>query len=233
MAVIQTGSIVSDIRGSVGEETYSRNQGGLYVAARSGPSGEPSANQLAVTAAMTALSAAWSATLSDPNRETWRTYGRQFPTPNRWGKPTITNGYCRFIAVNFPQYIENAAIATLNAPTAPPINMPNLSFTATTAPDEFTIPAPVLTIPAEDSNLWIYTYIGVEQPAGVSFYANPFTKFDCSIRTLDAWQAADLVLLSLPAAFTTAKKIWLRQRIQCATSFAISTPGYASAIFDA
>ncbi|HUW33205.1 MAG TPA: hypothetical protein VM223_16475, partial [Planctomycetota bacterium] len=91
MAGIQLGSIVSDIRGSVGTETYSRGQGGLYVKARSGPTGEPTAKQIQSTDATTALSQAWSDTLTEAQRETWRTYAAQFPKANRWGKHTYKN----------------------------------------------------------------------------------------------------------------------------------------------
>ena len=231
--MIQTGSIVSDIRGSVGDETYSRNQGGLYVKSRSGPTAEPNANRLVITAAMTALSQAWSGTLTDAQRATWRTYAKQYPKANRWGQRTLHNGYNRFVAVNFAKYVQSSAIAFASAPIAPPFNPPDFTFAATTAPDTFTITAPLLNEPNTDHPLWIFTYVGAEQNVGVNFYAHPFTSLSYDVRTLAAWQAAALVVTSDPPAFTTGKKIWLRMRVQCSISGNISTPAQASTIFDA
>lgn len=233
MAVIQTGSIVSDIRGSVGSETYSRGQGGAYVRARAGPGGEPNANQLEITAAMTDLSQAWSDTLTEQQREDWQTYAKQFPKPNRWGRRTLKNGYNRFIGVNFNRYVENDNIATASPPTAPPIGPPDFTHVAATNPDTFSIPYPLLpTLPGTDT-LWVFSYVGAEQNVGRYFYATPWTRLAFSAITVANWKANPLVETSEPAAFTTGKKIWLRIRVQHSTTFAISTPAQAVAIFDA
>ena len=121
MALINLGSIVADIRGSVGDETYSRNQGGAYVRARSGPSAPPNANQLNITASMTALSQAWSGTLTEANRNTWHEYAEQFPRPNRWGKRVLSNGYTRFVSINFPRYVATGLLTRSVAAAKPPL----------------------------------------------------------------------------------------------------------------
>lgn len=233
MAVVRLGSLVQDIRGSVGEETYSRGQGGIVVRQRKGPGGVPNANQLSITDTMTVLSAAWSDTLTEENRETWQTYAKQFPRANRWGERSLRNGYTRFIAINFNRHVEDGTIATVIAPTCPPFNLPNMVLTATTNPDEFSYPAPLLNESDSDHVLWIFTYIGAQQNAGRNFYRDPFQFIDFATRTLAQWRAAPLVVTSAPDAFTTGKKIWTRTRIQCSQCFSISPAAYASAIFDA
>lgn len=233
MAVVQLGSIVQDIRGSVGEETYSRGQGGIIVRKRTGPGGVPNANQIAITDTMTDLSAAWSDTLTQQDRETWRTYAKQFPRANRWGKKNLRNGYTRFIATNFNRYVQTQTIATATAPVSPPLNLPAMILTATADPDRFSFPAPDINESDPTHVLWIFTYIGVQQNAGVNFYKHPFRLLDFSTITLEAWRAAPLIVESDPPAYTAGKKIWTRTRIQCSDSFAISPPAYASAIFDA
>ena len=233
MAVIRLGSIVSDIRGSIGEETYSRGQGGLYVKARSGPTGEPTAKQLASTAATTALSQAWSATLTEAQRESWQTYAKQFPRPNQWGQPSLKNGFTRFIAVNFPQYVQSSAVAFRTAPVQPPFTPPVFSFTATTAPDKFIIPAPLVNICNGSHVLWLYIYVGTEQNVGRNYYRTPYTSLYYTTRAYSIWQYFPLTISVVPAVYTTGKKIWLRMRIQCSECGHISTPAQASAIFDA
>jgi len=231
--VIQTGSIVSDIRGSVGNETFARNQGGLYVRARAGPAGEPSANQIAIHESVTALSQVWSGTLTEAQRETWRTYAAQFPRRNQWGETSLKNGYTRFIAVNFPHHVAADGIGFASAPTAPPLGPTNFSFTATTTPDTFTIPIPLLPAANPDNDLWIFTYVGAEQNQGVSFYRHPFQLLDVTTKTKTAWTAVALTIVVDPPAYTTAKKIWLRLRVQDSATGSLSTTAYASAIFDA
>ena len=231
--MIQTGSIVSDIRGSIGDETYSRNQGGLYVKLRTGPTALPNANQLAITAAMTALSQAWSGTLTDAQRETWQTYAKRYPKANQWGQRTLHNGYNRFVAVNFPKYVQSSAVAFESAPLAPPFNPPDFTFTATTVPDQFTIPLPLFNEQDGLHTLWVFTYIGIEKNTGVNFYANPYTFLSYDTRSYNAWVLNPLIITSAPPAFTTGKKIWLRMRIQCSVCGNISAPAQASAIFDA
>ena len=232
MAVIHTGSIVSDISGSVGTETYSRNQGGLFVKTRKGPTAPPSESQLEVTATITALSRAWSDTLTDGQRETWRTYAAQFPEANHWGERLLHNGYARFIAVNFPRFRNADALATAVAPTAPPFCTPGFILTATTVPDMFTIPKPIINEIDELHTLWVFTYIGIEKTPGVNYYSGPWKFLSFHTRTLQAWTAAPLTVTVAPPVYTTGKKIWLRMRIQCSNCFNISPLAQAAAIFD-
>lgn len=229
MALIVPGSLVSDVRGSIGTETYSRNQGGLYVRTRAGPIGAPTAKQLNRQAAMTALSQAWSGTLNEAQRDTWRQYAHAFPGRNRWGNPTQTNGYCRFVAVNYLNYIRDTAIITNTAPTAPPLNPPLFSFDAFEEESEVTVNLPLdLELP-DDSQFRAYLFAGLSINAGVSFYLHPFTSISTNLKTnavwgLDPWTSAT------DDALIGDKKVYLRMRIQNTITFAVSPPSFASAL---
>lgn len=100
MAVIQVGSIVSDIRGSVGSETYSRGPGGLHVRARSNPSQPESEFRDGAQAIFSEVTKAWSGRLSEAQRQAWQVYGARYPRPNRWGVTSITSGYLAFVRAN-------------------------------------------------------------------------------------------------------------------------------------
>lgn len=131
MASIRLGSVIADIRGSVGDETYGRNQGGLYVRQRVSPSQPPSDERDARQAAMTALSQAWSGTLNQTQRDTWTQYGRQHPLPDRFGRPRDLAGICHFIRCNCQRYRDESAITASTAPTSPPPAMPGFTAAAT------------------------------------------------------------------------------------------------------
>ena len=70
MANIRTGSIVSDIRGKVGSEIYSRNRGGAYVKAYAAPVQPGNANQIAAQTNLSDAVAAWAA-LPESDRIKW------------------------------------------------------------------------------------------------------------------------------------------------------------------
>jgi len=128
MAVIKTGSIVADIRGKIGDEVYTRGQGGAAVRSI-GTWAQPDTDlQLAVRAIMVTLSGAWSSTLSEDQREQWRAYAHANPRPNRWGTLTQTSGYLAFVRHNFHAYREASTIIFPDAPTAPPLYPPNIGI---------------------------------------------------------------------------------------------------------
>lgn len=96
MASIITGSIVSEIRGSVGSEAYSRNAFGPYVKARVSPTNPNTAPQIAARAVITAAVAAWKS-LTDTQRMVYIVQARQRSLINRIGIKTRVTGYNLFI----------------------------------------------------------------------------------------------------------------------------------------
>ena len=139
MALIKPGSIVADIRGSVGDETYSRNQGGLFVRARAAPANPNTPAQQACRAVITALSQFWSGTLTDQQRSNWRQYAHQHPRANRFGDRTLTNGYTRFIRINFHRSRNDLVVPYVEPPPVPPLWPPETTITAKANPDQVTI----------------------------------------------------------------------------------------------
>jgi len=133
MATVKLGSVVSDIRGSIGDETYGRNQGGIFVRARVDPAQPSSTARDATQAAMTALSQAWSGTLSEAQRSTWRTYAQAFTLPDRYGRPKSLGAICHFVRSNAQRYRTDSAITAELAPAQPPLPMPSFGFTAKAA----------------------------------------------------------------------------------------------------
>lgn len=125
MAVIKVGSLIADIRGKVGTNVFSRCQGGAIVRDVGSWVQPDNAAQGDVRDTIEALSKAWSSTLTEAQRESWRTYAHVNPRPNRWGTLTLTNGYAAFIRHNFHSYLDLSALQFASAPTSyglhPPI----------------------------------------------------------------------------------------------------------------
>lgn len=212
MAVIVPGSIVSDIRGSVGTETYARNQGGLYVRARTTPADPNTGDQQACRAAIAALSQYWSATLTDQQRANWRTYAHQHPQADRFGNPHLVNGYTRFIQVNFPRYRIDVAVAFDDPPLGSPIFPPAFTFTADDSADTVTID---LSFPKYGGGLkclQMFAYGGPEVNPGRNFYNGPWRYLGTN-RYNTSWQFVPWTM-AYPWNLTTGQKVFVRMVAQ-------------------
>lgn len=104
MARIVTSSMISDIRGSIGGLTFSRNPAGLFVRSRIKPLNPPTYYSGNPRAMMAAASGSWR-NLSFPDRELWIA-----------AAPPGTTGHNLFVS-----YYINAALVGLSPVSAPPI----------------------------------------------------------------------------------------------------------------
>ncbi len=231
MAVLRTGPIVADIRGSVGDETFARNQGGLYVRARTTPTNPNTQDQQDCRAAMTALSQFWSGDLTEQQRSDWRSYAQQHPQPDRFGNPHLVNGYTRFIQVNFHRYRIDTAVAFPDAPLNPPIHPATFTFTAEATTDTITID---LSFPEWDGgikNLQVYAYGGPEVNPGVSFYNGPW-RYRATNRYNTEWQLDPWTFEHI-AVMTEGKKVFYRIVAQMRDHGELSTSYQTSTIVEA
>ena len=97
MANIRTGSIVSDIRGKVGSEIYSRNRGGAYVKAYAAPVQPDTPLQTGQRARITAAVNAWQG-LSDHERMLWNNLANDPATQDVIELKGKRSGYNLFVA---------------------------------------------------------------------------------------------------------------------------------------
>lgn len=231
MAVINTGSIVNDIRGSVGTETYFRNQGGLVVRERITPADPNTADQQACRAAMTALSQYWSATLTAQQRTDWRKYAHQHPRRDRFGNVQLTNGYTRFVRINFTRYRLDTAVPFAAPPVQAHLHPPQYTFTADDSADTVTIDLAFPTYGGGLANLELFAYGGPEVNAGVGFYNGPWryvarNEFNGSWST-DPW------IIAYPWNLTAAKRVYTRIVAQMSDTGELSEPFQTSVIITA
>lgn len=229
MALIHTGSIVSDIRGSVATETYARNQGGLYVRERKGPEVNTGDNRVECRTVLTAISQRWSGALSETERADWRAYAHMHPGLDRWGKPHITNGYAMFVRHLWYYYHVTGTPYWMTAPTGPPLSQPicTISADSITNTVAFSVPPANFDPPAEW--LTLYAYVGEERNPGVNFYGSPWRKLDWNMFFDGVWWK-DPWTHEYPETLHSGQKLWGRILVQNAATTQLSSPYFPQCI---
>ncbi|GAH35646.1 unnamed protein product, partial [marine sediment metagenome] len=168
------------------------------------------------------------ATLTEQQRDSWRTYARQHPRKNRLGDLTNNSGYQRFLSANFRCKRHDAAIPFLLAPCNPPLAPPLHTITASDAADTVTIALPPNTYLTPFDGLRLWLYLGAETASGVNFYSTPWRYADDNLYT-DAWQTDPWTVPAL-GNLTAGNKIWTKLIAQDNNSGAISTPSPADVV---
>ncbi len=232
MAVVNLGSIVADIRGSVGDQTYARNQGGLYVRDRTGPAGAPTASQIEVTDTITDLSQAWSSTLTDAQRAGWRQYAAAYPKANKWGHPILHNGYTRFIKTNFPSYRGLGSVTFDDPPTEPPLPPFAFDISASAATNKVTVALPPTPAPPASDAATAWAYAGLPKSPGVNFYKAPFALASTNLHLLGTW-LLNPWRITIAGGLTQGDKIWFRFQLQNFTTGALSSHHTAQCVIGA
>ncbi len=186
MANIVLGSIVTDIRGSVGAETYSRGPAGLVVKARSNPSQPVSAKRDQIQANFLAVTQAWSGRLTAAQRMAWRAYGHRYPRPNKFGARTIVSGYLAFVRCNCSIKLINSVAWIDVPPEAGMLPIPTFTVVAFSENGDF-----LLTIrlgPYElFEDLCLVASVGKTTNAGVSYYSTPWQILNAHVYDGEAW----------------------------------------------
>ena len=133
MATILTGSIVSEIRGSVGSETYSRNAFGAYVKARVAPANPNTVPQQDARARLAAAVTAWQG-LSEVDRLSYISEAAGRSNINRLGVKIRVTGYQLFITQHIMYDRAGVSfVAGVSAPIRPSINQSSSIVTSASA----------------------------------------------------------------------------------------------------
>lgn len=115
MAVFNS-PIFSDIRGSVGNMTFSRNRDGAYVKQRTTYGGGSSVPQIAQRGAMNSIVNEWHS-LTMEELISWRIYARAFARSNRLGKSNTPLAFNVFVSCNRDRIMWNNGLRRV----APPV----------------------------------------------------------------------------------------------------------------
>jgi hypothetical protein len=227
MAVIVPGPVVADIRGKVGGVTYSRNQGGLYVKANPDWTQPASGFRDATQDALEFVAKAWSDTLTENQRQSWRIYARAHPRPNRWGHRTLTNGYTFFVRANFYLCVGRETIFYPTAPTLPPPPAPTFTASPSPATNKWSLNIPAITIPPGQDCISYYVYDQLPEPKGQTGTRGPWRY--CSYQFSEPPGAAKNTTFAPSWTIAANQHRALKIISQWYPDGAISTPSYVQA----
>jgi hypothetical protein len=174
MAVIVPGPIVADIRGKCGANTFSRNQGGLYVKANPVWTQPPSEFRDVTQAALRDLTPLWSSQLNEPQRQGWRAYAARNPRPNRWGHRTLHNGYAFWVRANIYTFREDRTTPFTTPPQIPPTGPISWSVVRGTDPDFYDMTIAAQWYPPTDRTLWYFLYDQLPSSLGTTGTRGPW-----------------------------------------------------------
>ncbi len=96
-------ALVTDLSGSVGGMTASRNRGGNYFRARVIPINPNTPFQQAVRGFVAALTSGWNDLLTAPQREGWNFYASEVQIPDSLGEPRNVSGIAMYVRSNVPR----------------------------------------------------------------------------------------------------------------------------------
>ena len=174
MAAGKLASLFADIRGPVGELTFSRGPGGPTIRQRTAGDQPNTEQQQAVRNTLADLANAWSSILTEDHRNTWRAYARTNPRPSRWGQLTQVSGYLAFIRHNSYHHRYTEALLRLGAPTAAPIHPPMLGITIGRPSLTATISLPPEGYADQAQDLHLYIFTGIPFNDGRHYYRGPW-----------------------------------------------------------
>lgn len=115
MAKFTPGPFVSQVSGSIGGTTFSRNRGGQYTRARAIPVTSTTAEALAAKARLSTASSAWQG-LTPGERDAWAFWARANPVTNTLGNSITLTGQQAFVGNHTRMVLADAATLT-----SPPI----------------------------------------------------------------------------------------------------------------
>lgn len=116
MAKIKFGMMMTDARGKLGGQVFSKNRGGSYVRTKVTPSNPQTSAQMAVRGAFASISSAWSA-LTEAGRESFNGFVSAYATTDIFGDLRNPSGKALFQRLN--QNLVNSGQAQINVCVSP------------------------------------------------------------------------------------------------------------------
>lgn len=97
---VQYGGGILQMRGSVGAQTHSRNRYGNYIRTKTNPVNPATNRQNEVRNNLSALVARWQETLTQAQRDNWKTYADNVAFTNGFGESMNLTGFNHYIRSN-------------------------------------------------------------------------------------------------------------------------------------
>ena len=166
MALIQTGGGITDIRGSIGGNTFSRSAAGLIARTRRKPVNKNTSGQISARARVSQLTNAWNHTLTEQQRADWRAYAAGTPGTNKLGQTITLSGLNMFLKVNA---IRRALVLAMVAAAPLELGMASstpLVFSASAAGQDISLSEPVSGWDKDTDDDYLKVFAALPQQGG-------------------------------------------------------------------
>lgn len=201
----------TQISGSIGGTTHSRNRFGAYIRSRSVPVNPNTARQVAVRNAVRSLTIAWQVTLSQAQRNAWDVYAANVSWVNKLGQSVNLTGLNHYIRCNTPR-VQNGIARVDAAPVIFNLATAELALAATAseATQDLTIDGDAAGAWIGEADAWQFFSMGLPQNGGIGFFGGPFRQVTA---TPGAGPPPFPVVIAAAFPFAAGQRIWVRSRI--------------------
>lgn len=203
----------TQMSGSAGGTTHSRNRSGAYIRNRSMPVNPNTARQVAVRNAVRSIAIAWQNSLTQAQRDGWNWYANSDGTTwtNKLGQTISLTGLNMFIRSNTPRVMNG--IARVDAP--PVIEglataELALAVTASEATQDLTINGDGLADWVGEADAWQFMFMGTPRGSGIQFFGGPYRQITA---VPGAGPPPFPVVIAAAFPFAAGQRIWVRTRI--------------------
>lgn len=178
MALIKFGGGITEMRGSIAGNTFSRNRYGAYSRARTKPVNPNTSLQQEYRQAVADLTARWAQTLTAAQRAAWNLYGANVVMTNKLGESINLSGFNHYIRSN----VILARIGLTIVDAGPvifelPAQDPAYAITASEATQQITSTYDDTMDWDNETGGYLYFFQGSPQNAQRNFFGGPWRNY--------------------------------------------------------
>lgn len=206
-------SILAQASGSLSGTTFSHNRFGQYTRNRSIPVNPNTSRQQTIRSILTFASAAWSALLTQAQRDQWDVYAAAVPVINKLGDTVYLTGFNWWVASAVARYQAGLTpVAAGPATLVLPDTDPTLSFTASEATQALTITFDDTLTWCDEDNAGLTIFVGQPLSGTRVFFNGPFRYAD-KIPGSSLTPPTSTTTIDSPFVFQEGQKLFIQCRI--------------------
>ena len=213
MALIKFGGGITEMRGSIAGNVFSRNRYGAYARARTKPINPNTGLQQAVRACLAFLTDRWSATLTGVQRAAWNLYGANVVMTNKLGESINLSGFNHYLRSNI-EYKNRFNAQFDDGPTVFEIaaSDPTFACTASEATQNYSIVHDAGMDWADEDGAAMLIYQGNPQNGQRNFFGGPW-KYMANIPGINGAPAGSPSDHAAITPFNEGHRLWIYARI--------------------
>lgn len=215
MALIKFGGGITEMRGSMAGNVYSRNRYGAYMRARTTPINPGTDRQSAIRTIVADVAQRWLATVTAVQRAAWGVFAANVPATNKLGETINLSGFNQYVktntaAVNAGLSMKDAAPIIFALPGEDPLFVSSVD--AGTGK---------ISIIFNDGRDWcdedeagLIVQAGIPQNASRNFFDGPWRHAGVIEGNSIAAPTTPDATIDVPFAVADGQKVWVRAKIQ-------------------